>query len=97
LALSPDSIVRRVAESIPGEQRFGAKEGAQIKRSKSDMSNNNRFFSENTRALATAKIGPKNGRTGRDLLLEFLKPEPCRDALDFFFSWGRLASKKMLQ
>jgi len=60
LALTPSSIVRRAAESIPEKQRFGAKEGAQIKRSKSGMSDNDRFSSENTRALATAKIGPKN-------------------------------------
>jgi len=93
LALNPGSIVRRAAESIPGEQRFGAKEGAQIKSSKSGMSNNDRFFSENTRALATAKIGPKNG----DAAAGFLKPERCRDALVFSFPRGRQDSKKMLQ
>jgi hypothetical protein len=48
LALTPSSIVRRDAESIPGEQHFSAKEGAKIKRSKSGMSNNDRYFSENT-------------------------------------------------
>jgi hypothetical protein len=71
LALSPSSIVRRAAESIPGEQRFGAKEGSEIKSSKSGMSNNDRFFSENTRALATAKIGPKKRGPGSYFLLGF--------------------------
>jgi hypothetical protein len=64
LALTPGSIVR-APDSIPGEQRSGAKEGAQIKKSSSDMSDNDRFFSENTRVLATAKIGPKNREHGR--------------------------------
>jgi hypothetical protein len=58
-------------ESIPGEQRFGAKKGTEIKSSKSGMSNNDRFFSENTRALATAKIGPKNRGAGSYLLPGF--------------------------
>jgi hypothetical protein len=60
LELTPGSIVRSAVESISGEQPFSAKEGAQIKESKCDISNNDRFFNEeNTRALATAKIGPK--------------------------------------
>jgi hypothetical protein len=71
LALTPGSIFPRAAESIPGEQRFSPKEGAQIKRSKSNMSNNDRFCSENTRALATAKIGPKKRRANGYLLLGF--------------------------
>jgi hypothetical protein len=97
LALTRASIVRRAAESIPGEQHFGAKEGAEIKSSKSGMSNNDRFFSENTRALATAKIGPKKTGTGQLFSAGFLKPERCRDAFVFSSPRRRQGSKKMLQ
>jgi hypothetical protein len=97
LALTPGSIVRRAAESIPEEQRFGAKEGAQIKRSKSGMSDNDRFFSENTRALATAKIGPK--KRGQAATSCWVSEAPSGVAMRLFFLFfrGRQDSKKMLQ
>jgi hypothetical protein len=69
------------------------KEGAQIKRSKSGMSDNDRFFNENTRALATAKIGPKH--EGNQLpLAGFLKPEPGSRCGCFFFSSGADRTRK---
>jgi hypothetical protein len=97
LALTPELIVRRAAESTPEEQPFGSKEGLKIKRSRSRMSNNDRFFSKNTVALATAKIGPKKWGPDRYILAGFLKPERGRDALVFSFLGGRQDSKKMLQ
>ena len=65
-----DSL-RLTAKSFPVEQSFGAREGVQIKRSKSGMSNHDRFFSENTQPLATAKIGPKKRQPADTLRLNF--------------------------
>ena len=90
-------MVRRAVKSIPREPRFGAKEGPRIKRSKSGMSDNGRFFSENTRALATAKIGPKKRGANSYLPAGFLKPEWVAIRLFFLFLGGRQDSKKMLQ
>jgi hypothetical protein len=80
-------MVRRAAESIPGERSSGAKEGAQIKKSGSGMSVKDRFPTENTRVLATAKIGPKSRwHTGPSCSI--FEVERRRNAVVFFFFLG---------